>query len=219
MMRSQLIVALDRAGAVLQDKHFVYKSGKHGPGYINMDPIYMNPFMMADIARKLLTPFDETVINTIAAPAVGGVALVTYAGVEAAIRYPDEIRIVWADKDGKDFRFERAGFVEQLKGKRVLVVEDLLTTGGSVVAVCREVEKEGGHVVGVSAICNRGGITAEQIGVPRLEALVEVNFSAVDVLDCELCAQFVPIVTDIGHGAAFEEENPHYKGGFVKLLA
>lgn len=217
-MGSQLMADLDRGGAVVQDKHFVYKSGKHGSGYINMDPIYTHPSRMAAIGRELLLPFDGYAVNTIAAPAVGGVSLVTYAGVQAALRWPDETCIVWADKDGKEFRFERAGFVEQIKDKWVLVVEDLLTTGGSVMAVCREVEKEGGKVVGVSAIVNRGGVTAEQLGVPRLEALTEVNFSAVDPDDCELCARHVPIVENIGHGAAYKVTHSDYEGGYVNHL-
>jgi orotate phosphoribosyltransferase len=210
---------LERAGAVYTDRHFVYKSGMHGSGYINMDPIYTDPAIMLSIGRGLLLPFDEAAFTTIAAPAVGGVALVTYVGVEALKRYGKGGSIVWADKDGTAFRFERAGFVGRISGKRVLVVEDLLTTGGSVATVCREVEKHDGFVVGVSAIVNRGGVTAEQLGVPHLAALAEVNFEAVDVQDCELCAKHVPIVRDIGHGLAFEIDNPLYKGGFETLLS
>jgi len=210
---------LERVGAIYTERHFVYKSGMHGSGYINMDPIYTRPSIMTGIGRGLLMPFDEAMFDTIAAPAVGGVALVTYVGVEALIRYGDRGSIVWADKQGDTFKFERAGFVERIRGKRVLVVEDLLTTGGSVAKVCRDVENHDGFVVGVSAIVNRGGVTAEQLGVPHLAALAEVNFEAVDVQDCELCAKHVPIVRDVGHGLAFENDNPRYKGGYETLLS
>ena len=56
----------------------------------------------------------------------------------------EDVAITWADKADGEFIFERAGFAQKLVGKRVLVVEDLLTTGGSVDKVCRAVEAAGG---------------------------------------------------------------------------
>ncbi len=99
------------------------------------------------------------------------------------------------------------------------MVEDLLTTGGSVLKVCREAEKHGAEIIGVSVICNRGGVTAEQLGVPRLEALASVSFAAVDPGECELCKNNVPIVEDIGHGESYKAEHPDYEGGYIKLLS
>jgi orotate phosphoribosyltransferase len=210
---------LRRAGAVLLNQHFVYKSSRHGSGYINMDPIYTNPGVMADFADHLLLPFDGERFDTVVAPAVGGVALVTYVGVVGFHRYQHPIHIAWADKDGDEFHFDRTGFVEQLRGKRVLVVEDLLTTGGSVAKVCKETRAEGAQVIGISVICNRGGVTAEQLGVPRLEALAEVDFETFDPDACPLCSDRVPIVTDIGHGDVYQGSHPDYEGGYIKLLA
>jgi orotate phosphoribosyltransferase len=125
---------------------------------------------------------------------------------------------VWADKQGDGFRFERAGFSDVLEESEVLVVEDLLTTGGSVKKVCDQVASCGGTVSGVSVIVNRGGITAEQLGVPRLESLAQVSFTAVNEAECELCANHVPIVEDIGHGGEYKLTHPDYAGGYVKLL-
>ena len=99
----------------------------------------------------------------------------------------------------------------------MLIVEDLLTTGGSVEKVAREIEKVGGSVVGISVVCNRGGVNAEQLNVPRLTALAEVDFTAVEPADCELCAIHTPIVEDMGHGDDYKKEHPEYAGGYVKL--
>lgn len=208
-----ILQELEAAGAVLLDRHFVYKSRKHGSGYINMDPIFPNIQLMWEIGRALWPGSTKIYPEVVAAPATGGIA-VAYATAFSRLA----VSVVWADKVGDDFAFERAGFIDQLKGKHVLVVEDLLTTGGSVTKVCREAEKHGAQIMGVSAIVNRGGVTANQIGVPSLKSLAKVNFSAVNPEDCELCARGVPIVEDIGHGAGYKQSHPDYKGGYIKLL-
>jgi orotate phosphoribosyltransferase len=157
-------------------------------------------------------------MDTIAAPAVGGIVLSVLAAAEFHRFGSYEVTAVWADKNGNDFVFERAGFVDHIRGKRVLVVEDLLTTGGSVAKVCRQVEANGGEVVGVSVVVNRGGVTAEDLDVSRLESLANASFEAVDAEQCQLCEQAAPIVEDIGHGAEYKQEHPDYEGGYVKLL-
>lgn len=127
------------------------------------------------------------------------------------------VAAVWADKDGGDFAFTRAGFAELLDGRRVLLVEDLVTTGGSVAKVLRQAVEHGAVIVGVSAICNRGGITAAQLAIPRLTVLADVQMQATEADRCELCAAAVPIVEDVGHGRMLKARQPDYPGGFVKL--
>jgi orotate phosphoribosyltransferase len=207
---------LERARAVLTGRHFVYKSGKHGSGYINMDMVFPDLSVTRRLCELLAEPFREEGIEVVAAPAVGGIVLAALTAL--SLDGPDPgVTAVWADKDGDGFAFERAGFADRLGGKAVLVVEDLLTTGGSVSKVCRLVEQAGGLVRGVSVVCNRGGVTAEQLGVPRLESLTHVDFEAVDELECELCGSAVPIVEDVGHGAEFKARHPDYAGGYVRL--
>jgi orotate phosphoribosyltransferase len=217
---------LERAGAVLLDKHFVYASGKHGSGYINMDPLFPRVQLVEDIGQQLVrwfhsrwVEYNEHDVDTVAGPATGGI-LLAYAAAKAWYRsYGPPPAAIWADKDGDDFVFERAGFANHLKDKKVLVVEDLLTTGGSVAKVCREVERQGGEIVGVSVVCNRGGLTAEDLGVPRLESLASVSFEAIEADQCPLCERDIPIIEDVGHGAKFKQEHPDYVGGYTKLLS
>jgi orotate phosphoribosyltransferase len=206
---------LDRAGAVVLDRHFVLKSGKHSAGYINLDLLFPDALLTSRICALMVDPFRGQ-FDTVAAPAVGGVALAVL-GATAAAHADPAIRAVWADKKGDGFEFERAGFVRHLTGKRVLVLEDFPTTGESVGKVCRLIEAHGGAIIGVSIVCNRGGLSAEALGVPRLEALSEVTLSAVDAAECGLCAARAPIVENVGHGAAYKFNNPGYPGGYVSL--
>ena len=213
-IKLDVLKELDSTGAVLLNRHFVYKSEKHGSGYINMDPLFPDVGLVGSLCAELVRPFEGE-FDTVASPATGGVVLAFSSACQTPGVRP---AAVWADKDGDDFRFERAGFVSHLAGKRVLVVEDLLTTGGSVLKVCREAEKHGAELVGVSVICNRGGVTAAQLGVPRLVSLASVNFAASDPDACELCTNGTPIVADIGHGSKYKAAHPDYKGGYIKLI-
>ncbi len=208
--------ALQAAGAVLLDGHFIYKGGKHGSGYINLDPLLTDADLMTRICGRLVAPFLSQV-ETVAAPAVGGVVLSVLSAV-AASQTGRRVRAVWADKTKDNFSFDRAGFAEHLKNKKVLVVEDLLTTGDSVRKVCREAERHGAHLVGVSAICNRGGVTAKNLGVPRLESLIKTEFEAVEPSACPLCRIGRPVIEDIGHGRSFRQQHPDYPGGYARLL-
>lgn len=202
---------LEEIGAIFTKRHFIYTSGKHGSGYINMDLMFPNVTLVAELCQSLVAPFADT-FDVVAAPATGGIELGVLAALAAGT--PG----VWADKDGDGgFVFERAGYAEAIRGKRVLIVEDLLMTGGSVEKVAKEVEKVGGTVIGISVVCNRGGVTAKALGVPRLEALSSVNFTSEEANGCSLCAQHVPIVEDMGHGDDYKKEHPDYAGGYVKL--
>lgn len=212
---------LEAADAVLLNRHFVYKSKKHGSGYINMDPVFPDIYLVNQLCEMLAQPYRGTWVDVVAAPAVGGIILAGLVALSldnSAAGLHSKVYAVWADKKGDGFAFERAGFADILEEAGVVVVEDLLTTGGSVKKVCEQVKYRGGTVLGVSAIVNRGGVTAEQLGVPRLESLAQVDFEAVDAETCELCDQGVPIVEDIGHGGEYKLAHPDYKGGYIKLL-
>lgn len=89
-------------------------------------------------------------------------------------------------------------------GKKILAVEDILTTGRSVKKVVETIREMGGEIIGVGALCNRGGITPEQIGdVPVLKALINVSLDAFDEVDCPYCKSNIPINTSVGKGAEY----------------
>jgi orotate phosphoribosyltransferase len=83
-------------------------------------------------------------------------------------------------------------------------VEDVLTTGGSARRVVEATRAIGGKVVGLGVLCNRGGVTPQDVAnVPELFALVNVKMNAWDEAECPLCAQGVPINTDVGKGREY----------------
>lgn len=100
----------------------------------------------------------------------------------------------------------KRGFDIDVNGKRVLEVEDILTTGGSAKKTAEAIERAGGNLVGLGVLANGGNVTATDCGVKRLEALMTVErliYTEVDCIKGGLCAMGVPINTTFGHGKAF----------------
>jgi orotate phosphoribosyltransferase len=85
----------------------------------------------------------------------------------------------------------------------VLVVEDIVTTGGSVRKVITAAQALSAIVVGVGVLCNRGGVTASRLNVPHFLSLVNVPMESWDAHECPLCQSGVPINTRVGKGAFF----------------
>jgi orotate phosphoribosyltransferase len=98
----------------------------------------------------------------------------------------------------------KRGYDKLIAGKRVLMVEDVLTTGGSAKKVIEATRALGGNVIGLGVLCNRGGVTAENVGnPPKLFSLLNLKLDDWDEADCPLCAQGVPINTDVGKGREY----------------
>jgi orotate phosphoribosyltransferase len=188
---------LSESGAVLQDSHVVYTSGRHGSAYVNKDAVYPHTervrelcAMMAELARPLGA-------EVVCGPAMGGIILAQWTG--HALGLP----AVYAEKASEGGMVLKRGYDRVVRGRRVLVVEDVLNTGGSIAEAVRAVATAGGIVAGAVALCNRGGVTADAIGVPVLHALVEVALDSWAADACPLCRDGVPINTDVGKGREF----------------
>lgn len=98
----------------------------------------------------------------------------------------------------------KRGYDKVVHGKKVLVVEDVLTTGGSARKVVEAVRASGGEVVGVGVLCNRGGVTPAALAdPPKLFALVNLTLDTYNEADCPLCRDGVPVNTEVGKGRDF----------------
>lgn len=205
--QKNVLATLERYGAVITDSHIVYTSGKHGSAYINKDAVYPYPHIISHLCELIAEYFASyhVEVEIVVAPAVGGVILSNRIAEHLYSLTNFRVLGVYAEKseDNETFIIKR-GYDKLIPGRRVLVVEDVLTTGGSVKKVVEAVRNLGGEVVGVGAICNRGGVKPEDIGnVPKLFSLVNVNLDAWDEAECPLCKQGVPINTEVGRGREY----------------
>lgn len=204
MDERQILELLAEVNAIITGSHLVYTSGKHGTAYVNKDAIYPHTHVTSHLCDTIAGHFVKRGIEVVVAPAVGGVILSQWIAFHLQRRNTthevDEVMGIYAEKEDDGFAFHR-GYDKLVTGKKVLVVEDVLTTGGSVKKVVEAVRAIGGKVIGVGAICNRGGVTAQDIGdVPELFSLVNIELKTWDEVDCPLCAQGVSINTEVGKG-------------------
>lgn len=226
MNQSDVLAWIQETGAIITDSHLVYTSGRHGGVYVNKDALYQDPHIVWGLCSEVAQRFWDDPVDAVVAPAVGGVILSTWTAYRLgelkslATRVRVPVLSLYAEKElrsvlhpqGHGFQaFEetgrfvlKRGYDKLVEGRNVLVVEDVLTTGGSVRKVVEAVRRHGGNVLGVMALCNRGGVTAHDVGnVPRLDALVNLTLESWEEEHCPLCAQSVPINTQVGKGAEF----------------
>jgi orotate phosphoribosyltransferase len=213
---------LAQVGAIITGSHIVYKAGGHGETYVNKDELYPHTRETARLCREIADQFSHADVKTVIAPAIGGVILSQWVASCLSLINGYEVFAVYAEKDvvavqdpenkGRELFMETGRFVikrgygKHVTARNVLVVEDVLTTGGSARKVIEAVRAIGGHVVGLGALCNRGGVTVESLGkIPELHTLVDVEMDVYDPLNCPLCDANVPINTEVGHGKAFLE--------------
>jgi orotate phosphoribosyltransferase len=207
MNQFQLSEVLEGIGAIITGSHIVYNAGDHGPAYINKDAIYTNPCKVRDICGEFVPHIQQYILErqirrvAIVSPAVGGVALsqwTTYllqqAGVQAIALY--------ADKNGDKFVLKR-GYEKLVKDVPVIVVEDILNSGGTAMKTVSAVREAGGIVDLVLAIVNRGKVTGEMLGVSHARALLSLDMVKYLADQCPLCEAGVPINTSVGHGKEF----------------
>jgi orotate phosphoribosyltransferase len=201
-MSAQLDLSLlEKVGALVTNSHIVYTSGKHGSAYVNKDALYPHTEITALICKAMAEPFKNEQIDAVLAPAIGGVLLGHGVARELGRFQEKTILSVYAESTPEKTFVVKRGYDQLIRDKKVLVVEDILTTGGSVRKVVETARKIPCEIIGVSALCNRGGITSGDLGeVPILKSLFKVTLEACDPKDCPLCAKKIPINTALGKG-------------------
>lgn len=182
MTEAEVLSALKAANAVLSG-HFVLTSGRHSDTYVQCARILEDPGLTTRLARAAVAalPRDER-IDLVAAPAVGGL-IIGFAVAQAL-----GVRFIFSERESGSMVFRR-GF-QVPSGARVLVVEDVVTTGGSVAEVIREVEAAGGQVTRVVSVIDRGGEKA--FSVP-LMPLLRLEVESWEPASCALCAGGVEV--------------------------
>jgi orotate phosphoribosyltransferase len=188
---------LEETGALLSGRHIVYTSGRHGSAYVNKDAIYPHTERVAEVCRFLADLARGKAVDIVCGPATGGIILAQWTAHHLGVP------AVYAEKTPEGGMALRRGYDRLVRGRRVLVVEDVVNTGGSLRDTIAAVRTAGGDVVLATALCNRGGIRAADVGAPDLEALLSRPLESWPADGCPLCAAQVPIDTDVGKGREF----------------
>lgn len=205
MKESRVREIFAQTKAIITQSHLVYASGKHGSEYVNKDAVYPDTEATDELCKGIAARFVLDKVEVVVAPAVGGVILSQGVARHLTKMTGRKVFGIYADKvEGSDALVVKRGYDKYVLGKRILVVDDVLTTGGSVKKLVKLVGTLGGIMVGVGVLCNRGNVQPADVeGVPKLEALISVQMAMYEEAACPLCAQGVPINTEVGEGAKY----------------
>jgi orotate phosphoribosyltransferase len=171
------------AGALL-DGHFALASGRHSPTYLEKFQVLQNPAATERLCRAIADWARSRGVETVAGPTTGGIILAHEVARQLGAR------AVYAERSESGGRELRRGF-RLRRGERVLVVDDIMTTGGSVQQTIGAVNEAGGTAAAAAVLVDRSGGSAG-IDVPYL-ALWRLEIPSYSAADCPLCAKGVPV--------------------------
>ena len=202
--------ALFRASGAFREGHFQLKSGRHGDAYVEKFAVLSDPAATSELCGYWAAAVRQTGVDLVAGPTTGGVILAFETARQLGTRsiFAEEVR---AD-DGSTRREFRRGFAIT-RGERVLLVDDILTTGGSLLAMIPAVEALGGEIVACMVMVDRSGgratLTSPTTGrTYPLRALWQLDLPTYEPgpETCPRCAAGDPLVapgsTGTGHGPA-----------------
>lgn len=176
--------AFRETGAYLSG-HFRLTSGLHSPEYLQCAKVLQYPEHASRFGQQIREALPSLEIDVVCAPAMGGLII----GHEVARAFG--VRFIFTERDGEGNMTLRRGFVIN-PGERVLIVEDVITTGGSTREVVELLNAGGAKVLAAASIIDRSAGRAD-VGVPRV-ALATLQVTAWEPDVCPLCAEGQPVV-------------------------
>lgn len=185
MLSQERIMAILKEAGVLLEGHFLLTSGRHSDKYLQCARIFQNAKYSGELCADLAEKYRGAGVDVVIGPAIGAI-LVSYETARAL-----GVRNIFAERDAEGKMTLRRGF-EIEKGERVLVVEDVVTTGGSVREVIEVVRALGGEVAGVGSIVDRTGGKVD-FGAPY-QAVLSMEVTSYAPEDCPLCKKGIPAI-------------------------
>jgi orotate phosphoribosyltransferase len=180
---NDILEIFKKTGALLQG-HFLLTSGRHSNMYFQCAKVLQYPEYTEQVCRIIADNFKDFEIDTVISPAMGGIIV----GQEVARQLNK--RSIFAEREDKKLTLRRGFSID--KGEKILVCEDVVTTGGSVFEVIDIVKEQGGEVVGVGFIVDRSNGKVD-FGYPQKSTMkMEVISYTPD--ECPLCKENIPLV-------------------------
>lgn len=177
MTHEEVLVSFREAGALL-DGHFLYASGRHGRQFLQAARVVQYPERTEALCKAMAERYAGDRIDVVIGPATGGIVL----AYETARHL--RCRASFTEKDGSGGMALKRGFALR-KGDRVLVVEDIITTGGSVKKTISHLRERGADVAGICVLIDRSG--GEAAFDCRFESLATLSMESWPAENCSLC--------------------------------
>ncbi|MEO6588529.1 MAG: orotate phosphoribosyltransferase [Pyrinomonadaceae bacterium] len=183
-MNSDQILEQFREADALLDGHFILSSGLHSSQYLQCALALQYPTEAAKFARAIAEKLAAEQFDTVTSPAIGGLII----GYETAKAL--NVRFIWTERQEGAMTLRRGFSVK--KDERILVVEDVITTGGSTRECIEALESRGAKIVAAASIIDRSNGAAD-VGVPRI-ALATLEVPSYAPEDCPMCHRGIEAV-------------------------
>jgi orotate phosphoribosyltransferase len=178
MNEEEVLDILKETGAI-KEGHFRLSSGLHADTYFQCAIALESPGITEKMGDAIARRYEADDIDTVVSPAIGGIVL----GFAVALALGK--RFIWAERENGLMAFRRGFTVSP--GDRVLIVEDVVTTGGSVREVVGLIKKSGADVAGIACLINRGDVM--EIAGTGVKALVNLPVTSFPAEECSLCRE------------------------------
>lgn len=178
LTKEQVLAILKEREAVLEG-HFLLTSGRHSDRYVQCAKLFQYADTSEIICKELAEKFAGEKIDVVVGPALGGVIMAYEMGRQLGVRN------IFAERENGNMTLRRGFKVE--KGERVLVCEDVVTTGGSVKEVIALLSDMGAEIVGVGSVVDRSNGKVD-FGVP-FHAVLSMEVTSYEADNCPLCRE------------------------------
>lgn len=179
MLNRERVIEIFEKSEVLLNGHFLLTSGRHSNQYMQCAQLLQYPDYAEEISKGLAEGFKNDKVDIVIGPAMGGI-IISY---ELARQL--KVKNLFAERENGKMALRRGFYIP--KGARVLVAEDVITTGGSVREVIEIVEEQGGEVVGIAVLVDRSNGTID-FGT-KLVAALTTEVISYDPAECPLCEE------------------------------
>jgi orotate phosphoribosyltransferase len=183
-LEAEQVLEKFRATGALLEGHFLLSSGLHSGTYLQCALVLQYPEEAAVFGRAIAGHFQGQNVQLVASPAIGGIVI----GHEVARALG--ARFIWTERQDGAMTLRRGFSVSP--DERTLVIEDVITTGGSTRETIETLRHNGAVVVAAASIIDRSGGQAD-VGVPRI-SLATLSVPAVEQRDCDACKRGEPVV-------------------------
>ena len=201
---NEVIEILKKVDAIITNSHFVGTSGKHMGTYVNKDNLNPHTNSVSKVGKLFALKFKNKKIEAIIAPAVGGIPLSQWTAYHLSKLTKKDVLSFYTEKTENNNQIFKRGYDVLVKDKRILVIEDTVTTGGSVKRAIETVKKSGGKVVAACVMINRDPklINTKNMGAPFF-SLAILKVPSYEAKNCPLCKAKIPINIKVGHGKKY----------------
>lgn len=182
-MSTTALLDIFRSSGALLEGHFKLTSGLHSNTYFQCAKVLQYPEYLTEICKNIASAFSGLDIDTVISPAVGGIVVGTEIGRQLGVK------TIFAERKNGNMVLRRGFTISP--DEKILVVEDVITTGGSVTEVIEVVTHAGAHVVGVGSVVDRSNGTVKLS--ERQFSLLTLEVKNYEPDNCPLCAEKVPL--------------------------